>query len=859
MRQRSQDGVIIDNSVIMIDEKKQGFPVSARVLQFLAIIIGSWSSISVFLESLTLPATVFHINAAVLMVTIILFALCLHPTYDLVKLFFVVIFYALFFYSRLPRILNAFYILENQVINRMSSYYGYNNLQYSADYTTAAKDTTLLVIMILIPVVALLSVAIVRSRHINLTSLILFLPVSGSFLLGLIPSERYLITYVISVLYLTQSGYSFHHIPNKEQKTLIHRINSRAAAWLSLMSVLLFFLMKLLVTPEEYEDVTKIKEMKTEMQSTLYSFSIEDVTKRFTEFRIPSSNVAAGGLSGGELGKTGQVRYTNTEHLLVTAPLTSVTEGIYLKGYVGSVYTGDKWEGHSRESTKQYQSLLNQIAVEEFTPINQVCMLINRFTRISVNVPVGSSRIGSPLFHYYLGKMNIKYKVANKKYLYAPYFTDYGQMNQMEYIQDLYSAPMKNKNNYEIDYYFDIQLGVNDSLSDFGTMQKDLGEYSKYEKLYREYVYQVYTQLPKEGLERLKKDFGTATTSTSTLSIPERIEYIKNYLQQNTQYSLSPGKLPDGKDFVEYFLYENKIGYCAHYASTATLMLRAMGIPARYVEGYAVGSADIINSQETNSQDVTLHSNSGSKINNVIQAEISVKDYNAHAWVEVYIDNCGWIPVEFTPGSLVDYNYAVMEDMATIGENINSYEEDLKDQTEKADDPTPTPVVEEDETNVNKPEKEEVTTPDNNTAKVKAKQTDRLFLTVFIILMTGAAVIIMAFRYMIRRRARHIKNHNKKALFLFIEIEKILTTSHSLPKRVQLEDGEEYVKEHCPYIDTNVFEGCMGTVRKARFGRGKITLKELKEVEKLHQNLYKAVYEKLSLPKKVYLKFILFV
>jgi len=857
MSQRSQDGVIIDNSVFIIDEKKQGFPISARVLQFLAIIIGSWSSISVFTESLSLPVTVFYINAAVLMVTLIIFTLCLHPTYDMVKQFFVALFYALFFYSRLPRIQNAFYILENQVLNRMSSYYGYKNIQYKADYSTATKDTALLVIMILIPVVALLSVAIVRNRHINLTSLILFLPISGSFILGLIPSERYLISYVISVLYLTQSGYSFHHIPNKEQKTLIHRINSRAAAWLSLMSVLLFFIMKLFVTPEEYEEVTKIKEMKTEMQSALYSFSIEDVTNRFKDFRIPSSSVAAGGLSGGELGKTGQVRYTNTEHLLVTAPLTSVTEGIYLKGYVGSVYTGDKWERHSKEATKQYQSLLNQIAVEEFTPINQVCMVINRFTRSSEYATIKSNRIEIPQFHYYLGKMNIKYKVANKKYLYAPYFTDYGQLDQMEFIQDLYSAPTKKKDNYEVDYYFDIRLGINSTLTDFSTMQKDLGDYSKYEKLYRNYVYQVYTQLPQEGLERLKKDFGTATASTSTLSIPERIEYIKNYLQQNTQYSLSPGKLPEGKDYVEYFLYENKIGYCAHYASTATLMLRAMGIPARYVEGYAIGSADIINSQETNTQDVTLHSNSGSKINNVIQAEISVKDYNAHAWVEVYVDNCGWIPVEFTPGSLVDYNYTVMEDMATIGENLNRYEEEVKDQTEKADDPTPTPLVEEEESIVNKPEKEEVTTPDNKTAKENAKQTDSLFVTVFIILIAGAAVIIMALRFKIRRRARHIKNHNKKALFLFIEIEKILTTCHSLPKSVQLEDGEEYVKEHCPFIDTNVFEGCMGTVRKARFGRGKITKKELKEVEMFYQSLYEEVYEKLSLRKKIYLKLIL--
>ena len=70
----------------------------------------------------------------------------------------------------------------------------------------------------------------------------------------------------------------------------------------------------------------------------------------------------------------------------------------------------------------------------------------------------------------------------------------------------------------------------------------------------------------------------------------KRINYVKSYLERHTDYSLSPGKLPRGKDFIEYFLYENKRGYCAHYASAATMIFRAMGIPARYVEGYAVGS-----------------------------------------------------------------------------------------------------------------------------------------------------------------------------------------------------------------------------------------------------------------------------
>ena len=60
-----------------------------------------------------------------------------------------------------------------------------------------------------------------------------------------------------------------------------------------------------------------------------------------------------------------------------------------------------------------------------------------------------------------------------------------------------------------------------------------------------------------------------------------------------------------------------------HYASAATLMLRAMGIPARYVTGYV---ADVPSS-----------------------GHVNVPDSAAHAWVEVYIPGYGWEPVEVTP------------------------------------------------------------------------------------------------------------------------------------------------------------------------------------------------------------------
>lgn len=107
---------------------------------------------------------------------------------------------------------------------------------------------------------------------------------------------------------------------------------------------------------------------------------------------------------------------------------------------------------------------------------------------------------------------------------------------------------------------------------------------------------------------------------------------IAELLQRNTTYSLRTPRTPSDRDFVSYFLGESRSGYCVHYASAATLLLRLQGIPARYVSGYAV----TIPGYSPNSD--------GSYVTRVV-------DYNAHAWVEIFLDDYGWYPVEVTPAS----------------------------------------------------------------------------------------------------------------------------------------------------------------------------------------------------------------
>ncbi len=82
------------------------------------------------------------------------------------------------------------------------------------------------------------------------------------------------------------------------------------------------------------------------------------------------------------------------------------------------------------------------------------------------------------------------------------------------------------------------------------------------------------------------------------------------------RYATRVDDLPKGRDFVDYFLFDTKEGYCAYFASAMAVMARCAGIPARYVQGYYLGDSD--------------------------ELAFTVSSGNAHAWAELYIDG-QWI------------------------------------------------------------------------------------------------------------------------------------------------------------------------------------------------------------------------
>ena len=143
-------------------------------------------------------------------------------------------------------------------------------------------------------------------------------------------------------------------------------------------------------------------------------------------------------------------------------------------------------------------------------------------------------------------------------------------------------------------------------------------------------TYDIYLQLPEDthrwATAYLAENLPPITGSTTVRALAET---IAAQVRSTAAYDLNTPRMPDGtRDFARWFMEESDTGYCVHYATATTVLLRAAGIPARYVEGYLA---------ET-----------------VAGQSVTVTEKDAHAWTEYYIAGIGWIPLESTAANMTE-------------------------------------------------------------------------------------------------------------------------------------------------------------------------------------------------------------
>ncbi len=159
-----------------------------------------------------------------------------------------------------------------------------------------------------------------------------------------------------------------------------------------------------------------------------------------------------------------------------------------------------------------------------------------------------------------------------------------------------------------------------------------------------------YLDVPKDNKKVIDQFIKDANINGET---PEEIvQQIADYYQQNIPYTIRPGATPWNTDFINHFLTKNKKGYCAHFASAAVLILREKGVPARYCEGYAIPFSHIIDNGELVENEAYENYFDGyNPLGKTGLIRVDATDADAHAWVEIFDEERGWVQVEVTPSA----------------------------------------------------------------------------------------------------------------------------------------------------------------------------------------------------------------
>ena len=335
------------------------------------------------------------------------------------------------------------------------------------------------------------------------------------------------------------------------------------------------------------------------------------------------------------------------------------------------------------------------------------------------------------------------------------------------------------------------------------------------------------------------------------------IDYIID--EMGCEYTITPDltNVDATLDGVENFLRNTQEGYCVQFASAVTLILRELGIPARYVEGYI---ADEI--ERVSREDFVYGG--------------YVRDYNAHAWVEVWYDGVGWIQYETTPQYYVGMYGADNSAGSTPTTPI------LPDEETTAPDEWDEPETDEDDT---LPEdSEEETTGDEDAIAAEIARKSLIGMGILAVIIAIAAVIGT-----IISRARAAEDHRQSlcaqvlengfgnntsesdrremALEMTDAVTNLLSYYGLSPKAGEFRDDYadrltaeltapiEGKKQRVKPEDLPNLHTVMDGMAAEEFGHG-MSIPEMKQVAALYLFLRRDIKRRIALPERIKLRYI---
>ena len=275
---------------------------------------------------------------------------------------------------------------------------------------------------------------------------------------------------------------------------------------------------------------------------------------------------------------------------------------------------------------------------------------------------------------------------------------------------------------------------------------------------------------------------------------------------------------------VQWFLEDYKKGNAVSYATTAVLAYRVAGYPARYAEGYHLPDTDAQQMEENG------------------ETEITLTTQNAHAWVEVYVNEMGWLPVEVVPGMYVEtYSSEKVEGKPAYQVNPSKQDSGAKTDEDGKDG------------------------RNNNQTELDEKKSINwrgIFSTVLIgILYLGLAIYLIlelqrTLRRTYRRRKQYQVTEQDERISAYVDhMEYLLKAGNIKGDFAYPEELKEEVRAKLPAIPIQAYERTVELIQKSRFGGRELKPYEKHTLRVFEEQMHRAIYQNRNMIERLMLRY----
>lgn len=492
---------------------------------------------------------------------------------------------------------------------------------------------------------------------------------------------------------------------------------------------------------------------------------------------MPSNSISNGKINSGNLYRTGK---PEMEIQLENAS----TETLYLYSFRGGDYNGGEWE---QNNDRYITSLISEHQNVSSDFINNYFLLKETFfAQYSINTELPNT--------------------ASITFLNPSFLSNFDTSEFSTYYSN---TPTWLNGNFTFMYYPRNNFTIGSMIDEYSYSPWIDTPFQGAQNEYMQIIQSVYTQYPEQILPRLK----ALCEETPLSDLDEITSFIVYTLSTHATYTTTPGTANRNQDIIEYFLFENHKGYCVHYASTAVLMYRMYGIPARYVSGYSIPSSDF--TQQSNNYTAMI------------------SDEQAHAWVEIYLENYGWVPVDFTPSDLgiisATYPGFTYSDMLAI---FNQHGWKLSTTTQS-----------------------ESSSTSDDTENTNSSDDVQTLIVVILFCVTAAALIVVALVQRRKAQLRTLRTCNIRRTF-----DMLIDVLHFVGLMKDYNGTEiDFIPKLCetlPYLSKEENERLIQILEKCAYSNNGVSKEEIHFVKSIYQKVSKQTYMRLGKFKRLIFRYI---